>query len=214
MQNGIKKAEGLDENEYLSRMKRTDKFMPVITITVYYGEKPWDGAVSLHGMLNIQEEMRQFVNDYKMLLVEARQDNLKLHNTNNVDLFHMLKMVLDNSMPKNEAKENVIKYAREHDVDKAVIMTVAGATNCRIDYNALSRRGDVDMCTLFDEIARENEKKGRIEGKAEGEAKGIIEIGTEFGLSDNDILERLQSKLKVSIQKAQEYLEMFGKQTV
>ncbi len=213
-----KKAEGMDEDEYLSRMKRTDKFMPVITITVYYGEKPWDGAVSLHGMLNIQEEMRQFVNDYKMLLVEARQDNLKLHNINNVDLFHMLKMVLDSSIPKNEAKENVIKYAREHDVDKAVIMTVAGATNCRIDYNALSRRGDVDMCTLFDEIARENEKKGRIEGKAEGkaegEAKGIIEIGTEFGLSDNDILERLQSKLKVSIQKAQEYLEMFGKQTV
>ena len=204
------KPDGLDEDEYLSRMKRTDKFMPVITIVVYYGEKPWDGAVSLHGMLYIPEEMKKFVNDYKMMLVEARQNNLTFHNINNVDLFNMLKMILDKSIPKNEAKEKVIKYAREHGVDKTVIMTVAGATNCKIDYNALSGKGDVDMCTLFDEIARENEMKGKLEG----EAKGIVETGFDFGLSENDSLERLQNKLKVSLQMAQEYLEMFGKQTV
>ena len=40
----------VDEDEYLSRMKRTDKFTPVITVTVYYGDKPWDGATSLHGV--------------------------------------------------------------------------------------------------------------------------------------------------------------------
>jgi hypothetical protein len=36
-------------------------------------------------------------------------------------------------------------------------------------------------------------------------------MGYEFGLSENDILEKLQSKLQVSAQKAQEYLEQFGK---
>ena len=45
-------------------MKKTDKFIPVITVVVYYGENPWDGAVSLHGMLNIPKEMQTFVNDY------------------------------------------------------------------------------------------------------------------------------------------------------
>lgn len=79
-----KTAEGMEEDEYLSRMKRTDRFTPVITIVVYYGEKPWDGALSLHGMLNIPEEMKKFVNDYKMMLVEARQNNLTFHNMNNV----------------------------------------------------------------------------------------------------------------------------------
>jgi hypothetical protein len=62
------------------------------------------------------------------------------------------------------------------------------------------------MCTLFDEITKE--------GKAEGKAEGIIETGLDFGLSENDILERLQKKLDISLQKAQEYFEMFGKQTV
>ncbi len=61
------------------------------------------------------------------------------------------------------------------------------------------------MCTLFDEIAKE--------GKIEGEAKGIIEAGFDFSLSETDILQRLQTKLNVSLQKAQEYFEMFGRQT-
>ena len=62
------------------------------------------------------------------------------------------------------------------------------------------------MCTLFDEI----EKEGKIKGKAEG----IIETGIDLGLAKDDILQRLQNKLNVSLQKAQEYFEMFGKQTV
>lgn len=201
-----KTADGLEEDEYLSRMKKTDKFIPVITITIYYGEKPWDGAKSLHEMLNISPEMTKYINDYKMLLVEARQNDLTLHNIHNKDLFCLLGILLDKSKPSKQIKDKAIDYAREHSVDKSVVMTVAGAAKCRIDYNALDRKGDADMCTVFEEVARENEAKG--------EAKGIVETGFDFGLSEKDILERLQKKLGVSLQTAQEYIEMFGKQLV
>lgn len=33
-----KTAEGMEEDEYLSKMKKTDKFSAVITVVVYYGE--------------------------------------------------------------------------------------------------------------------------------------------------------------------------------
>lgn len=194
--------DGMTDDEYLSRMKQTDRFTPVITIVVYYGDNPWDGATTLHGMLNIPDKMKPFVNDYKMLLVEARQNNLIFHNMTNIAFFDMLKVVLDKSITKNEAKEKVIEYALEHNVDKTVVMTVAGATNRKIDYNALSKKGDVNMCTLFDEIEKE------------GKAEGIIETAIDLGLAKDDILQRLQNKLNVSLQKAQEYFEMFGKQTV
>jgi len=207
-------SDSMEEDEYLSKMKKTDKFMPVITMVVYYGEKPWDGATSLHGMLDIPEEMKAFVNDYRILLVEARENDLAFHNVKNAAFFNMMKIVLDKSLSGHEARKRAIDYAREHNVDKTVIMTVAGAANCRIDYNALSRKGDFDMCTLFDEIAKENEAKGEAKGEARGEAKGIIETGFEFGLSETDILERLQKKLGLSLQMAQEYLDMFGRQTV
>ncbi|MCM1039571.1 MAG: hypothetical protein NC434_09620 [Ruminococcus sp.] len=53
---------------------------------------------------------------------------------------------------------------------------------------------------------QENIEKGR--------AEEIIEMGFEFSLSESDILERLQDKLELSLQTAQEYLLRFGKQTV
>ena len=206
-------SEGLDEDEFLSKMKKTDKFVPVITVVVYYGEKPWDGAESLQEMLNIPEEMKQFVNDYKMLLVEARENDLKLHNINNQDFFNLMEILLDNSRPMNETKDRAIDYAREHEVNKSVVMTVAGAANCKLDYNAFEK-GDGGMCTLFEKIAKENEAIGEANGKLQGEAKGIVETGYEFGASEADILKRLQQKLEISVQMAQEFLNMFGKQTV
>ena len=55
-----KKKNGLERSEYLSRMKKTDKFIPVVTLVIYYGEKAWDGATSLHEMLNISEICRNY----------------------------------------------------------------------------------------------------------------------------------------------------------
>ena len=195
-----KEAKGLNEDEFLSKMKKTDKFIPVITVIVYYGEKEWDGAKSLHEMLDIPEEMEKYVNDYRILLVEAKENNLTLHNANNKDLFNLLEIILDTEIPKYKAKEKAIQYSEEHNTEKNVIMAVAGATNTKLEYNLLT--GDGNMCTLFDEIAKE------------GRAKGIIEISLEFGLPESDILNRLQNKLDVSLQIAQEYFTIYGKQNV
>ena len=52
-----KTVDDLEEDEFLSKMKKTDKFLPVITIVVYYGEKTWHGTKSLHEMLNISDAM-------------------------------------------------------------------------------------------------------------------------------------------------------------
>lgn len=156
--------------------------------------------------LHIPEEMKKYVNDYKMLLVEARKNDLILHNINNKDLFNLLEILLNKGKSWNETKEKALEYAKEHKVEKSVVMTVAGAANCKIDYNAPDRKGESGMYTVFEET--------RAEGKAEGRAEEIVETGYEFGLSENDILERLQKKLNVSLQKAQEYLKMFGKQAV
>ncbi len=86
----------------------------------------------------------------------------------------------------------------------------SGAVDDKIDYDALERRGDVDMYSVFEETRME----GRSEGRVEGRAEEIIETGHEFGLSDDDILGRLQRKLDVSLEMAQGYLRQFGGQTV
>ena len=217
------KGKGLDADEYLSKMKKTDKLTPVITAVVYYGEKPWDGAETLHGMLDIPQGMEEYINDYRMLLIQARKSGLSFRDKRNEDFFRLLEIILDESIPKKEAKEKAGRYSEEHGVDKETLMAVAGAANAKIDYNAFEK-GEWNMCTLFEEIAEEGREEGRIEGmekgKEEGMKKGreegraveIIEMGIEFQLKDADILERLQKKLNISLQKAQEYFGMFGKE--
>ena len=59
----------------------------------------------------------------------------------------------------------------------------------------------------------EGEARGEKRGETKG-AKGIIELGQEFGMSESEILKRLQKKLSISRKEAQEYFEMFAKQVV
>ena len=208
-----KSSQGMDPDEYLSRMKQTDRFTPVVTVVVYYSEKPWNGATTLHEMLRIPKEFAAYVNDYKMILVEARKNEFIFHNADNVDFFRLMEIILNPQFSRNEARKKAIQYSEEHQTSKSVVMAIAGAAESKIDYNAFEK-GDGRMCTLFDTIAKESEFRGKSEGKAEGKAEEIIETGYEFGLSENDILERLQRKLNVSLQKAQEYFNTFAKQTI
>ena len=231
-----KTAKGMSADEYLSRMKRSDRFVPVITIVVYYGEKAWDGAKSLYEMLKIPEEIVPYVNDYKMVLVEARRSGLKLHNSKNIDLFRLLEILLDQSCPPSETRKRAIEYTREKQVDRSVILAVAGAVNCKMDYTELTKEG-ADMCKVFEmtwaegkaegrvegraegrvEGRAEGRAEGRVEGKAEGRAEGIAEgiralilDNLEEGTSRERIILKLQKRFSLKEAEALKYIKRFA----
>ena len=58
------------------------------------------------------------------------------------------------------------------------------------------------------------EERGIEKGIERGRAEEIVESSLEFGLPENKILERLQNKLNIPLNTAQEYFELYGKQTV
>ena len=100
----------------------------------------------------------------------------------------------------------VSKGSMAYGVDRTVIITLAGATNCKIGYNALAAKGDADMCTLFNEIAKE--------GEARGKAESIIETGLTVAFLKTIFWKDYRKKLEISLQQTQKYLAMFGKQTI
>ena len=210
----------MSADEYLSRMKRSDRFVPVITIVVYYGEKAWDGAKSLYEMLKIPEEIVPYVNDYKMVLVEARRSGLKLHNSKNIDLFRLLEILLDQSRPPSETRKRAIEYAREKQVDRSVILAVAGAVNCKMDYTELTKEG-ADMCTVFEMTWAEGKAEGRVEGRAEGRVEGraegiaegiraLILDNLEEGTSRERIILKLQKRFSLKEAEALKYIKRFA----
>lgn len=149
-------------------LKKEDRFIPVVTLVVYYGEKEWDGALSLKQMMAIPKEMENIVNDYKMKLVEARQNDLLFHNINNRDLFNLFGILLNKNKGTRELREEAVKYSVEHKVDKNVLNTVAGAARCDLDFDNLFKEGD-SMWRVFEETRDEGKMEGKIEGKIEGQ---------------------------------------------
>jgi hypothetical protein len=72
--------------------------------------------------------------------------------------------------------------------------------------------GGTVLETESERLIRIGRTEGENKGRTEGRAAGIIETLYEVGFSDIDIVEKLQTKLHISLQQAQEYLQMYGKQ--
>lgn len=194
-----KGSEGLTRDEFLSKMKKTDKFIPVITIVVYYGSEPCDGARSLHEMLNIPERVRPFVNDYRMLLVEACRCGLSFGNPSNIDLFHLLGTIqYDDSKPKEIMTAEAMHYIQEKNVDEDVIKTVSSLTRLNLSVKKKEASG---MYTIFNKVADD--------AAIEGEIKGIIKMGRKYNDDDEAIVENIMTECSISEEDARIYMEQY-----
>ncbi|MCD8130091.1 MAG: Rpn family recombination-promoting nuclease/putative transposase [Lachnospiraceae bacterium] len=203
-------TDSLKGNEYLSSMRKEDRFMPVVTIVLYYNKEAWDGPSNLKDILDIPSPLKGYVSDHPFLLIEARDCELKLHNTNNIHFFRMLQIALNSKLSSREGKAKLKQYADEHRPSKKVLITLAGVLGTAIDYNKYERE-DITMETIFDDMFMEWEAKGEARGEVKG-AKGLIETCQELGCSDQYIIEKLQTKLNLARSKAVEFMEKYGKQ--
>ena len=67
--------ESLMPGEYLYGLKKDSRLNPVITFVLYSGEESWDGARSLHEILDftdVPEGLQSITPDYKINVIEIR----------------------------------------------------------------------------------------------------------------------------------------------
>lgn len=87
-----------------------------------------------------------------------------------------------------------------------VIGKLIGTSQLRQQADKKESEEEQDMCKALEDL--------REEGRLEGKAIGFIECCRDFGLAEKDIFARLQQKLNMTAQKAQEYLSMYEKQCI
>lgn len=66
-------ADLTDADERLSGFARTDRLVPVITLVLYCGSRPWDAASSLCELLDLEgvpPELRRYVTDYRIHVLD------------------------------------------------------------------------------------------------------------------------------------------------
>ncbi len=197
------KKEKLEGNEFISGIKRNDRFLPVITLVLYYGEEAWNGPRSLHDMLDIPKEIKEYVSNYQLHIIEIRDNKLKLKNQNNIDLFRLLSIIYDAKRSDEERKEEIEKYGAHREIDETVIDTIMSTANVQLERD---KEGERKMsCSLLDRVKEAGWKEGREEGREEGKEEGVLSSVKNLMETLHLSAEQAMDALKISGEEKQKY---------
>ena len=176
-------------------MRKEDRLHPVITLTLYYGEKQWDGPYCLKDMIvEMPEEIAAIFSDYKMNLLEVR-DSAK-YVFNNIDVQSVFEIT-------REAFAGHFDRIREKYGEKELdseLLTVIGQMTGSKELVNMGRNMEVNnMCTALEKLKED----GKMEGIEEKEKAVILvmlknnypisEICKISGATEETVLEIKQS---------------------
>ena len=147
-------------DEFLSGFAREDKIHPVLTICIYYGSKPYDGAKELYEMMeyqNFPENLKYMLNNYKIQVLEIRSlEDIDRFKTDLREVFGFIQRAFTF---ENEEK---FKLMDEDAFD--VITALTGSVELESVKDACREEGGkVNMCEAIKGMIED----GREEGKRE-----------------------------------------------
>ncbi|MBR4981279.1 MAG: Rpn family recombination-promoting nuclease/putative transposase [Lachnospiraceae bacterium] len=187
-----------DSVEYLSRMKKEQKFIPIITLVLYVGkDKMWDGSRSLYELLEMDEEIKPFVNDFKLNLFDYHDyKDFSMFKTENRLLFEMLA----NAKDKKKMFSVLRRHTHSGEVDEISAKAILGILNVKIDLAKIMKideqgREVYDMCQAFEDYKEDGRREGRKEGRREGKKEGKQEMALKM-------VKNLMRKQKISFEEA------------
>ena len=202
----------LSSQEYLSRISRRDRLLPVITLILYCGERAWDGAKCLHDMLDlhkIPEELRQYVGDYSLHVLDVRHTPDERLREFPQDICFML-MCIKYSKDK-EAFLHLKELTGCAAVGKDTFQMIAEYLQ---EPKLLEREGkveeggEVNMCEAIQALVEDGKREGRKEGLVQGERSGVELAKHIFRLARAGMsVQEIAEKLSISEEKVEWVLE-------
>lgn len=170
-------------DEYLSGMKKDEKFAPIITLVVYFGTGgTWDGARCLYDLLEIDDELKAYVTNYRLNLYDCHEhDTFEEYKTGLRQVFETIRYAEDKKKLKEIMEENRETYSRIDSDTRNMLEVVANIKipeKCKVAETGEER---YDMCKAFEDMRQE----GYEEGIEKGIEKGIrilIQAYQELGM--------------------------------
>ena len=151
-----KEKDTATSDEFLSGFTKTDKLIPVITITVYLGTKEWDGPRKLSDMFgDVDEELLPFIPDYRINLLAPREiTDFTGFRTSIRQLFEVLKNAYDKEKMQ-EVLQNDEKFSK---VDRETVEAINLFAGTDIDID--EKEEVIDMCKAWEEQKNEGRELG------------------------------------------------------
>ena len=196
---------GYDGAEYVkqSRKENSDRAKyPVITLVLYLGyEKRWNYPKRLFDVLDIDKDIRPYVNDFKINLFE-----IAYLEREKIDLFKSDFRILADylyQMRKNRdyiADETNIAHVEEL---LTLMSAMTGDNRFEETINDFKGKEKVNMCEVLDRVEARGIEKGRMEGRQEGTINTLISLVKDGILS----LDEAASRAGMSAKDFKKYIK-------
>lgn len=192
--NDIKKHHKLNKDsfssheEFLSGINKSDRFHPIITLVLYYGESLWDGPTCLSDMMiSMPDNIKAYFSDYKLNLVQILDsDKYTFYNEDVRDVFNIIRNIY------NDDFDSIYREYESRNVDIDVMELICNITSVPKLMDLCTdteQGGTVNMCEAIKRFQAECESKGMKEGIDSEKVNSIISM-LEFGITKEQILTR------------------------
>ena len=203
----------------MSRFRKKDRLIPIISLVFYYGSEPWDGPVDLYDMFQLEgtkeenEILEKYLPNYKINLVDA--ERLK-----DVEKFSDDLQVILIMLRYRDSKEELTDYINENrkffqNVDYETSQAMKAFLNMKqIPGEAEHKEEMVDMCKAIQEMYDDGVKDGMKDGIQKGTERGIaavIRTCQNLNASKEDTLNNVQREYELTKEDAKKYLETYWK---
>jgi hypothetical protein len=193
--NNIKKQHKLNNDSlpssesFLSGITADDRFHPIITLVLYYGETLWTGPLNLSDMMvDMSSYMKSLFSDYHLNLIQILDsDKYTFYNDDVRNLFNITKNIY------KEDIEAIYSQYQSDNVDPEVIELISVITDTPqlLELCSNHKNGGNTMCNAFRNLEAQWTERGKQEGRQEGIAcEKINSIITmlELGITKEQIL--------------------------
>lgn len=167
----------MGSDAFLSGMEKDEKFIPIITLVVYCGtEHPWDGAGCLHDLLNVEEDLKEFITNYRLNLYDCQaHDTFDEYKTGLRQLFEVVRYGRDKENLRKILEENREAYSRI-DSDTREMLEVVGKVRIGEEYEVMENgERRYDMCKAFLDMKQEGIEEGIEKGIEKERITHLIE---------------------------------------
>ena len=171
------------KEEFLSKFKKTDRLHPVITLCIYYGEKEWDGAVSLKEMLELPDYMEHLVPDYKMNLIQLKDsEGLHFKNKDVQTIFELSRLIYQ----KKYGKITSIYKSKEITSELGIVIGAITESQQLINYAAEMEigGGQFNMWRALEALVEYGIEEGRLKTLTEMVEKKLAKNKTPDVIAD------------------------------
>lgn len=187
--------------EFLSKIKKSERLHPIVSIVLYYGEEPWDGPFSLRDMIaDMPQEIAAVFSDYRMNLMQVRESGgYRFGNEDVRTVFEISAYILKGRLDEIE------KQYKNRDIKKELAAMSGAITNSeKLVQQAAGEEGEtMSMCTALENLEKRGMERGIEQGKRE-----LIQVMLKNGCS----YEEVSRLTDIPIEKLKQSAEGFGRE--